>query len=109
MTTDPTEWNEAGQITTKNRREAIKARFIDPDDPLKLVIVCDMWDVVQSARGNVKVDWTRSHRRDVHAAVESAVKMVLCRRNIRGEQFRFLLHQLIKQAQASYEEWPLTA
>jgi type I restriction enzyme, R subunit len=66
-------------------------------------------DVVQSVRGNVKVDWTRSHRRDVHAGVESAVKMVLRRRKIQGEQFRFLLHRLMKQAEATYEEWPLAA
>ncbi len=66
-------------------------------------------DVVQSVRGNLRVDWTRSHRRDVYAAVESAVKMVLRKRQIRGEQFRFLLHRLMKQAEASYEEWPLAA
>jgi type I restriction enzyme R subunit len=40
---DPPEWNEAGHITTKAGREAIKEQFIDPDNPLKLVIVCDMW------------------------------------------------------------------
>ena len=40
---DPKEWNEAGHITTKAQREAIKERMVDPDDPLKLVIVCDMW------------------------------------------------------------------
>ena len=57
----------------------------------------------------MKVDWTRSHRRDVHAGVESAVKMVLRRRKIQGEQFRFLLHRLMKQAEATYEEWPLAA
>lgn len=40
---DPPAWNEAGHITTKASREAIKEQFIDPDNPLKLVIVCDMW------------------------------------------------------------------
>ena len=40
---DPKAWSEAGHITTKHQREAIKARFIDPDDPLKMVIVVDMW------------------------------------------------------------------
>ena len=29
---DPRAWSEAGHITTKRRREAIKARFVDPDD-----------------------------------------------------------------------------
>ena len=43
ITKDPKEWNEAGHITTKERREQIKARLKDPDDPLKIVIVRDMW------------------------------------------------------------------
>ncbi|MGD0992892.1 MAG: type I restriction endonuclease subunit R [Gemmatimonadales bacterium] len=40
---DPPEWSAAGHITTKFQRDAIKQRMVDPDDPLKLVIVCDMW------------------------------------------------------------------
>ena len=40
---DPTEWNLAGHITTKEKRDQIKARFQDPDDPLRIVIVRDMW------------------------------------------------------------------
>lgn len=40
---DPPEWNEAGHISTKVKREAIKKRMVDPDDPLAMVIVCDMW------------------------------------------------------------------
>lgn len=40
---DPPEWSAAGHLTTKAQREAIKKRMIDPDDPLQMVIVCDMW------------------------------------------------------------------
>lgn len=40
---DPKAWSEAGHLTTKPQRDAIKKRMIDPDDPLKLVIVVDMW------------------------------------------------------------------
>ena len=40
---DPVEWNAAGHITTKEKREQIKTRFKDPNDPLKIVIVRDMW------------------------------------------------------------------
>jgi type I restriction enzyme R subunit len=40
---DPPEWSRAGHLTTKRTREAIKQRMIDPADPLRLVIVCDMW------------------------------------------------------------------
>jgi type I restriction enzyme R subunit len=38
---DPKEWQL--HIRSKNRREALAKRFKDPEDPLKLVIVRDMW------------------------------------------------------------------
>jgi len=38
---DPKEWNE--HIRTKEQREALKTRFKKPDDPLKIVMVRDMW------------------------------------------------------------------
>ncbi len=38
---DPKEWNP--HIRTKDSMEAIKKRFRNPDDPLKIVIVRDMW------------------------------------------------------------------
>lgn len=40
---DPQSWSQHGHITTKAQREVIKQRMVDPDDPLALVIVCDMW------------------------------------------------------------------
>jgi type I restriction enzyme R subunit len=66
-------------------------------------------DVVRAVRANLKVDWTKAHRKDVYAGVESAVKLVLRRRRIKGEQFKFLLRRLMQQAEASYEDWPLAA
>ena len=38
---DPKDWSP--HIRTKEQMEAVKARFKDPDDPLKMVIVRDMW------------------------------------------------------------------
>jgi type I restriction enzyme R subunit len=38
---DPVEWNP--HVRTKDHMEAIKKRFRTPDDPLKIVIVRDMW------------------------------------------------------------------
>jgi type I restriction enzyme R subunit len=38
---DPVEWNP--HVRTKDAMEAIKKRFRTPDDPLKIVIVRDMW------------------------------------------------------------------
>ena len=43
LSADPKTWSEAGHITTKGKRKAIKARYIKPEDPLKIVIVRDMW------------------------------------------------------------------
>lgn len=43
LSEDPKEWSEKGYTTTKGQREQIKKRMRDIDDPLKLVIVCDMW------------------------------------------------------------------
>ena len=43
LSEDPPEWSQKGYLTTKAQRDAIKQGMIDPDDPLKLVIVCDMW------------------------------------------------------------------
>ncbi|MCB0797672.1 MAG: type I restriction endonuclease subunit R [Chitinophagales bacterium] len=38
---DPAEWNH--HMRTKESMEAVKKRFRNPDDPLKMVIVRDMW------------------------------------------------------------------
>lgn len=38
---DPVEWNQ--HIRTKDAMKAIKDRFKNPDDPLRMVIVRDMW------------------------------------------------------------------
>ncbi len=38
---DPPAWNK--HIRTKEKMEAVKARFKDPDDELKIVVVRDMW------------------------------------------------------------------
>lgn len=43
LSEDPKEWSQAGHITTKGQRDIIKKRMVDHDDPLKIVIVCDMW------------------------------------------------------------------
>ena len=40
---DPDEWSERGYLTTKAKRDEIKRRMVKPDDPLALVVVCDMW------------------------------------------------------------------
>lgn len=43
LSKDPPKWSQDGHITTKPQRDAIKARMKDIDDPLRIVIVRDMW------------------------------------------------------------------
>ena len=38
---DPPDWQQ--HIRNKSRREALASRFRDPDDPLRMVLVRDMW------------------------------------------------------------------
>jgi type I restriction enzyme R subunit len=66
-------------------------------------------EVVAAVQKNVRVDWTRAHRNDVYASVQSAVSRVLRRRKIKGEQFQFLLNRLMNQAEERYADWPLVA
>jgi type I restriction enzyme, R subunit len=40
---DPPEWAQKGYYTTSAQRKALKERMEDIDDPLRIVIVCDMW------------------------------------------------------------------
>jgi type I restriction enzyme R subunit len=66
-------------------------------------------EVVDAIKRNLKVDWTKAHRQDVYAGVQSAVKLVLRKRRIRGEQFAFILKRVMAQAEAGYEDWPMVA
>lgn len=66
-------------------------------------------DVVQTIKRNLKVEWTEPHRDDVKAAVRSAVRRVLRRRNVKPEDFDQFLGFIMTQAEALYGDWPLAA
>ncbi|MDI1445954.1 type I restriction endonuclease subunit R [Polyangium sp. 6x1] len=66
-------------------------------------------DVVQTIKKNLKVDWTESHRDDVRAAIQAAVKRVLRRKNVKSEDFEPFIDKFMAQAEALYAEWPLAA
>ena len=66
-------------------------------------------DVVQTIKRNLKVEWTEPHRDDVKAAVRSAVRRVLRRRNVKPEDFDQFLKFIMAQAEALYGDWPLAA
>lgn len=65
--------------------------------------------VIKSVRANLQVDWPKLHHSDIEVAVQSAIGRVLRRNRIKGEQFTFLRKRLMKQAKASYEDWPMVA
>jgi type I restriction enzyme, R subunit len=65
--------------------------------------------VVQTIKRNLKVEWTEPHRDDIKAAVRSAIRRVLRRRNIKAEDFDQFLTFIMEQAEALYADWPLAA
>jgi type I restriction enzyme R subunit len=65
--------------------------------------------VVKEVRANLEVDWTKPHRSNIEATVQSAVGQVLRQNKIRGEQFQFLRARLMAQARATYARWPEVA
>jgi type I restriction enzyme R subunit len=72
--------------------------------------LCDLVrDVVQAVKRNLKVDWTKPHRENVKAGVQTAVKNTLRRKRIKAEQFEFILRRVMEQAEALYADWPLAA
>lgn len=66
-------------------------------------------EIVRVLRTKLDVDWTQPHREQLYAEVQLAVRIVLLKNKITGEQMSFLLRRLMDQAKASYEAWPLTA
>jgi type I restriction enzyme, R subunit len=61
--------------------------------------------VVAAMKKEFKVDWTNPHRSDVLSKVNLAVKMVLLREKIKGEQLQFLTNALVDQAKEQYKDW----
>jgi type I restriction enzyme R subunit len=64
-------------------------------------------EIVAAVRSKLEVDWTKAHRSDIHARVQSAVARVLLKNGIKREQLQFLRARLMKQAEVSYERWPV--
>ncbi len=66
-------------------------------------------DVVVAVKRNLKVDWTEPHRDAVQAEVRSAVRRVLRSRDVRREDFDYLVEKIMEQAAALYRYWPQAA
>ena len=66
-------------------------------------------DVVQTIKGNLKVDWTEPHRDDVKAGVRTAVKRVLRKRKVKASDFDPFIESFLEQSEALYKDWPVAA
>ncbi len=56
-----------------------------------------------------QIDWTNPHRQDILAKVTLAIKMILMREKVTGEQMKFLTNAIVEKAKEKYKDWPLDA
>jgi type I restriction enzyme R subunit len=77
------------------------------EDAYDMPFLCDLVrDVVQSVKDNLEVDWTKPHRENVQASVRSAVKRVLRRNGVTGDEMQAVQEQIMEQAESLYGDWP---
>ncbi|OXM85800.1 type I restriction endonuclease subunit R [Paenibacillus rigui] len=65
--------------------------------------------VVSAMKKEFQIDWTNPHRQDIMAKVTLAVKFVLMREQIKGEQLSFLTSAIVERAKEKYKDWPIEA
>ncbi|MEZ7792183.1 type I restriction endonuclease subunit R [Niallia circulans] len=65
--------------------------------------------VVKELKKKLDVDWTSPHRQDVYSKVKLAVKMVLIKEKVNGQQLQFLTNRFMEQAEQQYKDWPIDA
>lgn len=65
-------------------------------------------DVVKVLKTKLKPDWTEDYKEQVRAGVENAVKLILKKKGVKEEQFKFLYPRIIEHAKVLYHDWPLT-
>lgn len=65
--------------------------------------------IVKAMKKELQVDWTNPHRQDILAKVNLAIKSVLMKEKIKGEQLRFLTNAIVEEAKSIYKDWPLDA
>jgi type I restriction enzyme R subunit len=77
------------------------------DDAYDMDFLCDLVrEVVDVVKNNLEVDWTKPHRENVRASVRSAVKRVLRRNDVDGDDMQAVQEQIMEQAESLYEDWP---
>lgn len=65
--------------------------------------------IVAAMKKTFKADWTSPHRSDVLSSVNLAVRQVLLKEKIKGEQLKFLTNAIVEHAKEQYKDWPLQA
>ncbi|MDQ0191264.1 type I restriction endonuclease subunit R [Alicyclobacillus cycloheptanicus] len=65
--------------------------------------------IVNAMKTKFQPDWTSPHRQEIFSSVQTAVKHVLMREKIKGDQLRFLTEAIVEQAKEQYKNWPLDA
>lgn len=65
--------------------------------------------IVKELKKSLSVDWTSEHRRDIYAKVKLAVKRVLIREKIKGQQLEFITNAIMKTAEEQFRDWPINA
>lgn len=66
-------------------------------------------EVVKELKKNLSQDWLSDHRKNIHAKVSNAVKVVLIRNGIKGEELIKIREAIMEQAEEQYKGWPNTA
>ena len=77
------------------------------DDAYEMDFLCDLVrEIVDVVKNNLAVDWTKPHRENVRASVRSAVKRVLRRNEVDGDDMQAVQEQIMEQAKSLYGDWP---
>ncbi|MEQ6390815.1 type I restriction endonuclease subunit R [Bacillaceae bacterium S4-13-58] len=65
--------------------------------------------VVKELKKNLSEDWTSDHRKNIYSKVRIAIKNVLMREGIKGQQLIFITKAIMEQAEEQYKDWPYEA
>lgn len=77
------------------------------EDVYDMDFLCDLVrEIVDVVKSNVEVDWTKPHRENVRAGVRSAVKRVLRRNEVDGDDMQAVQEEIMEQAESLYGDWP---
>lgn len=61
--------------------------------------------VLEKLKKNLSQDWTSEHRKNIYAKVNMAVKRVLMKEGIKGQQLVFITKAILEEAEEQYRDW----